>query len=209
MPSLTPWNISGSYFEACSCEAVCPCRRIGGSMGRDGGRSTYGVCDFVLSWWIRDGRAGEVDLRGLTAVMAGSYNDDEPGSPWRVVLYVDERGDGEQRRALSEIFLGRVGGTPFRNFAAAIGEVYDVRPARISLDHTPDAQRIEAGPSISVQAAEAVEAAGPVSCGIPGHDHPGIEIRADHMRVDAPPLTWNVSGRCGFASDFDYRSDPA
>lgn len=204
---LERWRISGSYFEACSCDAVCPCRQIGGSMGRSGGRSTYGVCDFALSWWILDGRANTVDLSGLKAVMVGRYDDDEPGSPWRVALYIDERGDADQQHALGEIFLGRRGGTVFRNFASAIGEVYSIRGARIELNHTMGEQRIAAGTYVTVQAAELVEADGPVSCGIPGHDHPGQELRTSIQRVDEAPLRWEVSGRCGFASDFDYRSD--
>ena len=32
------WQISGTYLEACNCDAICPCRRID---GRQGGRSTY------------------------------------------------------------------------------------------------------------------------------------------------------------------------
>ena len=34
---LLPWAIAGTYLEACNCEAICPCRRIG---GRSGGRSS-------------------------------------------------------------------------------------------------------------------------------------------------------------------------
>jgi len=209
VPDFLPWRVSGSYFEACNCEAVCPCRRVGGSMGRAGGRSSYGVCEFALSWHILDGYAAATDLSGLMAVMAGRYDDDEPGSPWRVALYLDERADSTQRQALTRIFLGQLGGTPFRNFASAIGEVYAVRAARIELDHRPDAQRIDAGTYVSVRAAEAIDADGPVSCGIPGHDHPGTEVRTEHLRVDEPPMRWDVSGRCGFATDFGYRSDEA
>ena len=40
------WHIQGSYFEACNCDAICPCRRID---GMPGGRSTHGVCMGVLS----------------------------------------------------------------------------------------------------------------------------------------------------------------
>jgi hypothetical protein len=206
-PALSPWRVAGSYFEACNCEAVCPCRRIGGSMGRTGGRSTYGVCEFALSWRIVDGHAGPIDLSRLAAVMAGRYDDDEASSPWRVALYVDERGDAEQQRALTELFLGRLGGTVFNNFASAIGEVYAVRPARIELDHAEGSQSIQAGTFVTVHAAEPVEAGGPVSCGIPGHDRPGQELRTRRLRVEEPPLRWEMSGRCGFASDFDYRSD--
>ena len=82
------WAVTGPYFEACNCEAICPCRTIG---SRKGGLSTYGVCDFVLGWTIAEGQADGVDLAGLNVVMAGSYSDSEHGSPWRVVLYIDER----------------------------------------------------------------------------------------------------------------------
>lgn len=204
MSAFLPWRVSGSYFEACNCEAICPCRRVG---GRPGGRSTYGICDFVLSWWILEGRAGETDLAGLKTVLAGSYNDDEPGSPWRVTLYVDDRADAGQRDALSDIFLGRLGGTPFNNFANAIGEVHAVRAARIELDHTPNKQKIEAGGYITVLASEPVLSGDAVSCGIPGHDRPGQELRMSAFRADDAPLQWDVRGRCGFASDFDYRPD--
>jgi hypothetical protein len=38
--SLSPWHVRGTYLEACNCDPICPCRRIG---GRAGGRSTHGV----------------------------------------------------------------------------------------------------------------------------------------------------------------------
>ena len=47
MSLYMPWAVSGSYYEVCNCEAICPCRRHG---ARKGGRSTYGTCDFALSW---------------------------------------------------------------------------------------------------------------------------------------------------------------
>src|SRR4051812_45478724 len=100
---MDPWAISGTYLEACNCDAICPCRRIG---GRTGGRSTHGLCMGALSWVVRDGHAGDVDLSGLAAVLASRYDDDEPGSPWTYVLFVDERGDDAQREALAGIFTG-------------------------------------------------------------------------------------------------------
>src|SRR5918911_4082824 len=113
MSELLPWAVSGSYLEPCNCEAICPCRRIG---GRAGGRSSYGVCFGALSWMIESGRAGEVDLTGMRAVLASRYHDDEPGSPWTFSLFVDARGDERQRRAMADIFTGRLGGTPHKQF---------------------------------------------------------------------------------------------
>lgn len=79
--SYLPWRIEGTYLESCNCEAICPCRMIGGAPG---GRSTYGVCMGALSWHVEDGQAGETDLSGLAAVLVVSYADDEPRSPWTI-----------------------------------------------------------------------------------------------------------------------------
>jgi hypothetical protein len=198
------WEVRGSYFEACNCEPICPCRSIG---GRPGGRSTEGLCQFALSWRIDEGYAPEVELGGFAVVLAGFYFDDEARSPWRVVLYVDEQAGSAQRRWLADIFLGRAGGTTFRNFAAAIGEVHAVRPARIELGHTQRRWRIRANDWVTVAATQFVDADETVACGIPGFDHPGHEVRAELLQVDDPPLRWAIRGRSGFATDFDYRSD--
>ena len=101
------WHIEGDYFESCNCEAICPCRMVGGVPG---GRSTYGICLGVLSWLVREGQADGVDLGGLAAAFVIRYDDDEPGSPWSFVVHVDERGNAEQRAALAEILTGKLGG---------------------------------------------------------------------------------------------------
>jgi hypothetical protein len=195
--------VSGTYLEACNCEAICPCRTVGAVKG---GRSTYGVCDFALSWRILGGDAAGLDLSGLSVAMAGSYSDDESGSPWRVVLYLDERGDDRQREALTEIFLGRAGGTALENYAHYVGEVYAVRPARIELEHSPGRRRIRAGDYVAVEGFRSFAPGEQISCGIPGHDRPGEELVGELQRVDDGALRWEVRGRCGFATDFDYRS---
>lgn len=107
MSEYSPYCVEGSYYEACNCDAICPCRR---QSGLQGGRSTYGICQFLLSWQVRCGTAGALDLSRLAVVMAGFYDDDEEGSPWRIMLFVDENADEAQFGALSSIFLGRSGG---------------------------------------------------------------------------------------------------
>jgi hypothetical protein len=171
-----------------------------------GGRSTYGICDFTLSWHIIKGQADDLDLSGLSVVLAGSYDDDEPGSPWRVILYADERGNARQQQALADIFLGRAGGDTLNNFASSIGEVYAIRSAHITLEHAPNQECMEVKGYLTAATAHAYESDQPVSCGIPGHDRPGQEIVADHFRVDDQALKWSLEGRCGFATDFAYRS---
>ena len=208
---MQTWRVSGSYFEVCNCEAPCPCRRLGGRPGR---RSSYDTCDFALSWMIKDGHFGATALSGLRVAIAGRFDNTEPARvglpqmrpPWRVILYVDEQANPEQRQALEDIFLGRAGGTSAGNYAAKIAEVYAVRPARIELDHTPGRERLRIGELVDAATAKPYVTADPISCGIPGHDHPGRELVASHMRVSDGALQWMVEGRCGFATDFDYRA---
>ena len=204
MSLYMPWSVSGSYYEVCNCEAICPCRQHG---ARKGGRSTYSTCDFALSWSILDGHAGSVDLAGLSVVLAGSFCMDEPDVPWRVVLHVDDRGGPEQQQALTDIFLGRAGGTTLRNFALAIGEVYAVRQAQIELQHVSDRESILVERYVMAKTAQPVWSDVPISCGIPGHDRPGQESIAESFQVDDGALHWSISGRCGFATSFAYSSD--
>jgi hypothetical protein len=202
---LSHWRVSGTYFEACSCDAICPCRKQGGV--RAGTRSTYGVCDFALSWRILNGSFSDVDLSDRFVVMAGSYTDDEPNKPWRVILYVDERSSEEQFVALTDIFLGRAGGTAFVNFGKRIGATYAIRRAVIELDHTPRRWFVRASTWVEVRAARTVPSELGVTCGIPGHDQSGNEVIADACRVDDAPLHFDLRGRCGFESHFDYSSE--
>jgi hypothetical protein len=198
------WRVAGSYFEACNCDAICPCRTVN---GRSGGRSTYGICQFVLSWQILDGQADELSLDGLGVVMAGWYDDDAPEGKWSVTLYIDERAGDDQSSALSDIFLGRAGGATFANYAQAIGTVHQVRRAAISLSHEPRRWRIRAASYVTVSAVTPVnDESTTVSCGIPGDDHPGQEVVSDELTVDDAPLAWDLRARCGFATDFSYRS---
>lgn len=208
------WQVAGSYYEVCNCEAICPCRRQGDKLG---GRSTYDTCDFALSWFIREGQADGLDLAGLRVALAGSYDNAEsppPGSaipdpPWHVVLYVDERATSEQQRMLADIFLGRAGGTALSNYACVIGEVFAVKPARIELDHTANREVIRVGSYISAATDHPVVSDTSVSCGIPGHDHPGQEVVTGPVRIADADANFDFGwqGRCGFATSFAFRSD--
>jgi hypothetical protein len=205
---VTGWAISGTYLEACNCDAICPCRRIG---GRSGGRSTTGVCTGALSWAIVDGHAGDVDLSGLVAVLACRYDDDEDGSPWTYALYVDDRGDEAQREALAAILTGRLGGTAGKQFPWAWkpSHLLGWRAVPMEIEHTPRRSRFRAGEHVTVRIGEPVADQEPVTCVIPGHHRQGTELVADLLRVDDGPLSFEVSGKCAYQSTFAYSSEDA
>jgi hypothetical protein len=198
-----PYHVRGSYLESCNCDAICPCRTTD---GRRGGRSTYGTCLGTLSWRVDEGSADGVDLDGLAVVLALRYEDDEPGSPWAFVLYVDERGDEGQRDALVNIFLGRWGGEVTDHFPWVwkASNLVAVRPSRIEIDHTPGRGWFRVGGHVTVRVAGPYEGAATVTCVIPGHDRTGRELVADELTVHDGPLEFELTGRCAYESTFDY-----
>jgi hypothetical protein len=167
--------------------------------GVPGGRSTYGICFGVLCWQIDDGYVGEVDVSSLGVVLVIRYDDDEPGSPWSVVLHVDERGDEPQRAALEQLFLHELRELPWIRKQR---HVIDVRTSPIEIDGTS----LRIGDRVAVRATHPVETDQPVACVIPGYDRGGHELYADELRVEDEPFSYRLEGNCAFATDFDYRS---
>jgi hypothetical protein len=185
--------MAGIYLEACNCDAICPCRRIDGVPG---GRSTHGACFGALSWRIDEGSVDDLDLSGTGAVMTYSYEDDEPGSPWTLVLHVD----GPE--ALAEILLGRRGGDHVRAlpWVRKPTASVDVRSARIEFGDGD----IRVGEAIRLRATTPFETDSTVSCIVPGHERPGTELVNDEVRVVDGTFDFVLHGTCAFTRTFDY-----
>jgi hypothetical protein len=191
------FRIRGAYLESCNCEAVCPCRMVG---GLPGGRSTHGLCFGLLTWRIDDGWIGEVDVVGLCVALVFRYDDDEPGSPWAVTLHIDDRANEVQHEALERLFLDGLGGPH-------TAKLPWIRKARHLLGVESSEFEIEIGAvsigdEIRLRASRRVDIDTPVACGISGYDRPGRELYADVLSLEGIEL----SGNCAFASDFDYVS---
>ncbi len=55
------WRINGDYFEACSCDFVCPCPTSGLAAS-----PTKGACDAGLVFQVSRGQYGSTTLDGLS-----------------------------------------------------------------------------------------------------------------------------------------------
>ena len=201
----TSFRVLGRYFESCNCDAVCPCRMVGGVKG---GRSTHGICYGALSWRIDEGAIGDVDVSGLAVALVMSYSDDEPGSPWTLVLHVDESGSAEQQRALEDLFLGRLHG-PHVDVLPWIRkerDVVGVRASAIELEPDGAGHRLRVSDAVAVRATTPAPGQGEVSCIVSGYERVGTELVAEAFAVDDEPFAWELSGNCAFASDFEYAS---
>jgi hypothetical protein len=160
----------------------------------------------VLSWLVRTGHADGVDLSGLAVAIASRYSDDEPGSPWTWILYLDERAEPAQRAALEDVFAGRRGGDALSHFPWAWkpSELAAVRAVAIDVDHTRRRQRLRVREHVSVRIRDRYAGPEAVTCVIPGHDRDGEELVSDDLRVDDGPLDFHYRGSCGYATTFAY-----
>jgi len=129
MPNVD-WKINGDYFEACSCDSVCPCPTSGMAA-----RPTQGYCDAGLVFHIERGAYGTTKLDGLSfAVLLHTPGPMIAGN-WTVGLIVDERATTEQREALTTIASGQGGGA-----MGAVGPLVgtfagvEAKPIRIERD---------------------------------------------------------------------------
>jgi hypothetical protein len=199
------YSVSGSYFESCNCEPICPCRMTDGIPG---GRSTYGICHGALAWLVEDGHVGEVDVAGLKVVLTIRYDDDELASPWTIVLHVDSDGNERQRAALTDVFLGRLGGphVGVLPWVRKARHLLDVRVDAIELEPEGDGYRLSVGDVVRLRATRRFESNAVVRCGIPGYDEPGRELVAEELTVSDHPFDWELAGNCAFASSFAYAS---
>jgi len=104
------WEISGEYFENCSCDVVCPCEIS--PQGPMQARPDQGFCNLYLVFHVDQGRYGNVELAGLNAVLAVHAPGPMAEGNWAVAAYIDARASAEQQEALGAIFSGSAGGPP-------------------------------------------------------------------------------------------------
>jgi hypothetical protein len=122
------WQVSGEYFEACSCDSVCPCPTSGLAA-----KPTKGSCDAGLVFNVQRGQYGSTTLDGLSfAVLLHTPGAMIEGN-WTVGVVLDERASKEQREALTTIASGQ-GGGPMAALGPLIGTFAGVEAKPIKIE---------------------------------------------------------------------------
>src|ERR1043166_8100468 len=124
------WNISGQYFETCSCDFVCPC-----ILGQMAVRPTKGSCTFAMALNVENGSFGTVPLAGTAFIVLGFTPEEMGKGNWSVGLVIDERATPEQRDAITAIATGAAGG-PMAPLSGLIGKFLGAESAAIKIDRT-------------------------------------------------------------------------
>ena len=193
------WKITGTYFEACNCQIVCPCFFLSPPTG--------GECTTLVVWHIDKGYFRDVALEGLNVAMAVHCQGHMAQVKWKVALYLDERATEAQKEALTRIYSGQVGGHP-ATLLAFVGEVLGIKSAAIDY-------RVE-GKRRYLRISNLAEAEIEALAGIDGREvtignhplciagQPGIAARSRRLSYRDHKLQWELSDRHAFFSAFTY-----
>ena len=76
------WNLSGSYFETCSCDVICPCT-ASLSLG-----ATYDHCRVVLVFAIKSGEVEGTDVGGVTVAAVAETPKVMSDGNWRLGVVI-------------------------------------------------------------------------------------------------------------------------
>ena len=194
------WNVSGTYFEACNCEAACPCVFLS--------PPTAGECTALVAWHVDDGVHDGVDLSDLNVALAVHAPGHMAETEWRAAVYLDDRASEDQAAALGAVFSGAAGGHP-AVLASHIGEVMGVASASMSFESDDSGCTLRVG-DVAAMKITALAGQGGARVAVANHPlaiAPGFEVvasRSDHLRYADHGYEWELSGRNGFFSPFEY-----
>src|SRR5688572_21831495 len=200
------WQISGEYFEACSCDSVCPCPTSGLAA-----QPTKGHCDAGLVFRVERGRYGSTALDGLAfAVLLHTPGAMIEGN-WTVGVVLDERASAEQREALTTIASGQ-GGGPMAAVGPLVGRFAgaEAKPIRIEGTGMKRAVSIPGVLDIAIEGIAGAKQDEPIYLDNVGHPAASrlALAKATRGHMHAFGINWDdTSGRNnGHSAPFSWRS---
>src|SRR5213593_805163 len=140
------WQVSGQYYETCSCDFVCPC--VPGQMAV---RPSKGSCTFAMAFQIDRGSYGTVSLDGLGFIVLGLTPEAMGKGNWSVGVIADDLAKSEQRDAIAAIASGAAGG-PMAALSGLVGKMLGVESAPIRFDRTGVKWSVKAGDMVDMAA---------------------------------------------------------
>lgn len=198
------WKINGTYFEACNCEAACPCIFLSDPTEDD--------CTVLVAWHIDDGSFNGVNLDNLNVALAVHSPGNMAAVKWKAAVYFDSSASESQQAALMQIFTGQAGGHPGR-LVSHIGDVLGVSnlPMTYEADGKRRSLKIEGVAEAEIEAL----ATGQGGADITVENHPlciapGYKVvvsKSKQVTYQDHGMDWEFSGKNGFYSPFTYQGE--
>ena len=138
------WNLSGTYFETCSCDLLCPC-----IVTMDHG-ATHDYCRITLVFNLTHGEIEGTDVSGRKVVLIADSPKVMTEGNWRLGIFVDDAATDEEMEKLTAVFGGQKGG-PMAALAPLVGEVLGVERAPIDIQEDGLRHSVRIGDAIDFE----------------------------------------------------------
>ena len=196
------WNLTGSYFESCSCDVICPCT-ASLSLG-----ATKDRCKVVLVFDVKSGEVEGTDVSGLTVAAVCDTPKVMSEGNWRLGVVIDADASDEQAEKLGGVFSGALGG-PMEALGPLVGENLGVERQPIEVREDGLTHSVRIGDEVDFEIEDivpfGVETGEPVK--ITGIFHPaGSELTVAHAtRSKINAFGIQYEGKSGFSrSQFSW-----
>ena len=195
------WSIEGTFFENCSCTAICPC--TWSNLAR---RATNDYCRAALAFRIARGDVDGVDVSNRTFVVVLDTPALMPEGNWRVGAFVDDGASGQQVEALGKIIGGQHGG-PLAGLAPLIGQFLGLEQAPITIDTDGRHHHVRVGNVIDYESDQVLtpDGAQVELTNIVAHPA-GPTLGVSTVSANNSPfgISWSGQGLSGFSNRFNW-----
>jgi hypothetical protein len=202
------WWMKGELFGPCNCDWGCPCNFDA--------PPTYGHCEGIYVYFVREGEYGDVSLEGLKYAQAGSSPGPVHEGKMTSVLIVGEEASPRQREILETLWTSGDAGLPFDIWNAVTSTWLDtvVAPIELQLDGINSRVRMGDGTLCEIELSR-------IKNPVTGDEE---EIYLDKptgftstrselgmstiFRFDTPGLSFDAGGKYAEYAEYEYSGPP-
>jgi hypothetical protein len=195
---LAKWALNGDYFEACNCEATCPCIFLSPPTDDD--------CTVLLAWHVNQGEFGGTKLDGLNVALAAYSPGHMQKVKWKAALYLDAKASKAQADALGQIYGGKFGGNPAA-LAPYIGEMLGARslPIDYKADGTTHSLNISKVADIEVEDVSGPDGSKSSIQSAPFAEPLVYVARSKKFSYADFGMNWRISDKNSFHAPFSWK----
>lgn len=200
---MTSWWFRADYFESCNCAHGCPCNVTT--------LPTYGSCNGLNAYSIREGAADGVRLDGCRLAILASWPGPIHHGGGRGAVFVDDSASPAQCEALARIGSGQAGeGGPFAVFLSTFVSPPEVHFVPIRIDREGDQARLRFGTLVDLAIGpvrrEMDGAASETRLVIPGGFifQDARIMNTERCEVKTPGVAFQHAGSSAFVSQVAY-----
>jgi hypothetical protein len=196
------WNLEGTFYENCSCDAICPC--TWSNMSRP---ATNDDCRAALLFDVESGDIDGVDVSGTSVLMVIQTPPMMLEGNWKAGLVIDDAASDAQVEALSRVFSGAMGGPPGA-LGPLVGEFLGVERLPVSVTSEGNRHHVVVGDVADYHLTKQITPDGDQVRLTNIVAHPAAATldvaHADAVSMDVFGIAWSGDGRSGFSNAFAW-----